>query len=72
MPAFLGYSVAAGARVAAANFIEGSRLPLVLDLDETLLVAYTSKKLCMELQRLQHARAEAKASGRARCRCPAY
>ena len=70
VPVFLGYSVAAGARAAAANFIEGSRLPLVLDLDETLLVAYTSKKLCAELSRLAHARADAQASGRARCLPP--
>ena len=66
VPVFLGYSVAAGARMAAANFIEGSRLPLILDLDETLLCAYTSKKLGSELERLQQERMEALATGRAR------
>ncbi len=52
MPVFLGYVVARGTAEtarggaeAAAALIENMRLPLVLDLDETLLEAFTANQL---------------------------
>jgi hypothetical protein len=51
VPVFLVYVVARGAPEAAALLIEDSRLPLLLDLDETLLSACTLKAL----QRLNRA-----------------
>ncbi len=64
--AFLGYGVAAGARAAAGEWLPRGVLPLVLDLDETLLVAWTGKKLGEALSRAARAAEDAK-SGAGRC-----
>ncbi len=72
VPAFWGYSVAARAMGPAAALLEGARLPLVLDLDETLLAAFALGQL---EARLETARAasrsavEAAASAGAAQRC---
>jgi hypothetical protein len=44
-PVFLGFVVAAGALEMAYGCIKGARLPLVLDLDETVVKAYTAGKI---------------------------
>ena len=43
--AFWGYLVPTGVNVPAARIIGDKMTPVVLDLDETLLVAYTLPKL---------------------------
>lgn len=42
---FLGFVVAVGALEMAYECIKGARLPLVLDLDETVVKAYTAGKI---------------------------
>ena len=59
MPAFWGYSVAARAPDAACALLETARLPLVLDLDETLLAAFAGGQL---EARLEAARAACRAA----------
>lgn len=65
--AFWGYSVAAGAPELAASLLDAVRLPLVLDLDETLLAAFAGGQLEARLEAARAARravrAEAAAAG---------
>ncbi len=72
VPAFWGYSVAARAMGPAAALLEGARLPLVLDLDETLLAAFALGQLeaRLEAARAAHRAAiEAATSASAAQRC---
>lgn len=45
MPVFLGYAVVRGAPEVTASLMDEKRLPLLLDLDETLLSAVTRNSL---------------------------
>ena len=45
MSAFWGYLVPTGVNLLAARIIGDKMTPVILDLDETLLVAYTLPKL---------------------------
>ena len=45
VPTFLGYLVHEGATLLADVFVKSSQLPVVLDLDETLLVANSLSQL---------------------------
>ena len=56
MPAFWGYSVAVRAPDAAGALLEAARLPLVLDLDETLLAAFAGGQLEARLEAARAAR----------------
>lgn len=72
VPAFWGYSVAARAMGPVAALLEGARLPLVLDLDETLLAAFALGQLeaRLEAARAAHrAAVEAATSAGAAQRC---
>ena len=51
-PVFLGFIVADGALEMAYKCIQSMRLPLVLDLDETVVKAYTASKLTKEIDEL--------------------
>ncbi len=51
-PVFLGFVVADGALEMAHDCIQSMRLPLVLDLDETVIKAYTASKLTKEIDEL--------------------
>ena len=51
-PVFLGFIVADGALDMAHECIQSMRLPLVLDLDETVVKAYTASKLTKEIDEL--------------------
>ena len=51
-PVFLGFVVADGALEMAYDCIQSIRLPLVLDLDETVVKAYTVSKLTKEIDEL--------------------
>ena len=68
-PVFLGFVVADGALEMAYECIQSMRLPLVLDLDETVVKAYTAAKLTKEIEELT-----AKMAGRdAGCAmCPSH
>jgi len=46
LPVFLGYRCARGAAERASSLLASGQLPLLLDLDETLLVAATVNKFC--------------------------
>ena len=61
VPAFWGYSVAARAPDAARALLEAARLPLVLDLDETLLAAFAGGQLEARLEAARIARRAARA-----------
>ena len=52
---FLGFIVAEGALKVAHECIQSSRLPLVLDLDETVVKAYTASKLTKEIDGITNA-----------------
>ena len=49
VPAFLGYIVHQGVTFLADTFIKQCWLPVVLDLDETLLVANSAHQLATQL-----------------------
>ncbi|BDA46182.1 probable RNA polymerase II C-terminal domain phosphatase-like 1 at N-terminal half [Coccomyxa sp. Obi] len=52
-PLFLGYLVARGAAEMATALIDNSRLPLLFDLDETLLSAFTANNLRVRIKNLR-------------------
>ncbi|CAL8462324.1 g1857 [Coccomyxa elongata] len=52
-PLFLGYVVARGAAEMATALIDNSRLPLLFDLDETLLSASTANNLRVRIKNLR-------------------
>jgi predicted HAD superfamily phosphohydrolase YqeG len=52
-PVFLGYCLAAAAAETAAALLRKGQLPLLLDLDDTLLVAFTRKMLREKITVLQ-------------------
>ena len=54
--AFWGYCVGHGALALGHALLEASRLPIVFDLDETLLVAYSLHTLDVRLAKLRAAR----------------
>lgn len=51
-PAFWGYLVHDGVTLSTGNWIEKSQLPVILDLDETLLVAHSASQLQSDIARL--------------------
>lgn len=55
-PAFWGYLVHDGATLLTSSWLEKSQLPVVLDLDETLIVAHSASKLQQEIGKLRHSR----------------
>ena len=55
-PAFWGYIVHDGVSVTTSRWIDKSQLPVVLDLDETLLVAHSVSQLRVEIARLNQER----------------
>ena len=55
-PAFWGYLVHDGATLLTSPWLEKSQLPVVLDLDETLIVAHSASKLQQEIGKLRHSR----------------
>ena len=56
MPTFLGYLVHEGATLLADVFVKNSQLPVVLDLDETLLVAFSMSQLESRLAKVSESR----------------
>lgn len=54
--AFWGYCMGHGALALGHALLEASRLPIVFDLDETLLVAYSLHTLDVRLAKLRAAR----------------
>ncbi|KAK9842441.1 hypothetical protein WJX81_000354 [Elliptochloris bilobata] len=65
MPAFWGYSAVVDAPDMAAALLESARLPLVLDLDETLLAAFAGGQLESRLEAARAARRAARAEAAA-------
>ncbi|KAK9817895.1 hypothetical protein WJX72_003895 [[Myrmecia] bisecta] len=53
IPAFWGFSVGEKAAIVTSELLAASRLPLVFDLDETLLVAYSAHSLENRLEALR-------------------
>ena len=51
-PVFLGFIVAEGALEMAHECMQTTRLPLLLDLDETVVKAYTARTLTTEIENL--------------------
>lgn len=61
---FWGFCLGAGALQLGATFLEASRIPVVFDLDETLLVAYSLHTLDVRLAKLYEGRSNSE-KGRA-------
>ncbi len=53
-PAFWGFCLPRGALQMGMSLLDNSRLPIVFDLDETLLVAFSLHTLDVRLTRLQN------------------
>ena len=56
VPTFLGYLVHEGATLLAEVFVKSSQLPVVLDLDETLLVANSLSQLENQMAKAMESR----------------
>lgn len=56
VPAFLGYLVHEGATLLADSFVRNTQLPVVLDLDETLLVANSLSQLESQMAKAREGR----------------
>lgn len=50
---FLGYETCVGDVAAMQSYVEPTRIPLIFDLDQTLLVAYSGKQLRELRERLE-------------------
>lgn len=56
VPTFLGYLVHEGATLLADGFVRNTQLPVVLDLDETLLVANSFSQLESQMAKAKESR----------------
>lgn len=56
VPTFLGYLVHEGATLLADGFVRNTQLPVVLDLDETLLVANSLSQLESQMAKAKESR----------------
>ena len=56
VPTFLGYLVHEGATLLADSFVRNTQLPVVLDLDETLLVANSLSQLESQMAKAKEGR----------------
>ena len=56
IPTFLGYLVHEGATLLADVFVKATQLPVVLDLDETLLVANSLSQLESQIAKAKESR----------------
>ena len=55
-PAFWGYLVHDGVNLRTSNWLDKCQLPVVLDLDETLIVSHSASELQQEIGKLNHSR----------------